>query len=764
MGPGRARGFRFGPDLTVGRRTLLEWLLVVATTGAIIVWMVFGGGAERANNLFYDAMIRLDGRPADERVVIVAIDDRSLAELGQWPWNRQVHADMVDRLTAARARAVAYDVLFTEPAPNDDKLAAALARSGLVSLPELIDGQGESGAPWRSGPPVAGLAASVPNLGHVNLTIDGDGVIRRVPLFMQSGGRIWPHLILPLAAAGGRSPARPSARGGDDLVGVDVATIAYPGPPGRFRTVSFVDLLRGETPSAFLKDRLVLVGATAAGLGDRYATPAAPHGELSPGVEIQAALLQTVLEGGGPRLLPAGWVAALSLAPLLALASGFLLFRPLTNMLAGAGLVLAILVGSYVAFQALRIWAPPAAAITGLLIAYPLWSWRRLAVASAYLQSELRAFERDERLPSAEIFALSEPRSSGDVLARQVEAFQASLKQLRSLDRFITETLKGLPDATVVAGRDGQVIMANDLAWTTFGADLGGGANLDGLLAKLGEPAWRRFLTGAEAAPSDIVTPDGRVFHLAAAEIRDADGAVMGSIVRFTDLTHRRVEERQRERAMQLLSHDMRAPQVSILTLLDNPDTREAPDTRRRIADCARQTLSLADGYVQLARAETQPYRAVVFDFAHILTEAADALWPQASAKGATIHISAEEERWVRGDPSMLRRAIVNLLDNALKFGPPGGRIDCALRPMAEGDRPQWTLSVEDAGPGLSEDAVARLFQPFAHGGGGVDGAGLGLAFVRTVAQRLGGQIVYRSTGRGAEFSLTLPQADAPAS
>ncbi len=763
MGRGQAGGFRFGPDLTVGRRTLLEWLLVVMTTAAIVVWLVFGGGAERANNLFYDAMVRLDGRPPDERIVIVAIDDRSLAELGQWPWNRQAHADMVDRLTAAGARAVAYDVLFTEPAPNDDKLAAALARSGLVYLPALIDGEGEGGAPWRLRPPVARLTASVPDIGHVNLTIDGDGVIRRVPLFMQSGGRIWPHLIVPLAAAEGRSPPRPPARADADLVGVEVGAIAYPGPPGRFRTVSFVDLLRGETPPAFLKDRLVLVGVTAAGLGDRYATPAAPHGELSPGVEIQAALLQTVLEGGGPRAMPQGWLAALSLAPLLARASGFLLFRPVTNMLAGAGLVLAILVGSYAAFEALRIWVPPAAAITGLLIAYPFWSWRRLAVASAYLQSELRAFERDERLPSTEIFTPPEPRSSGDVLARQVEAFQASLKQLRSLDRFITETLKGLPDATVVAGRDGKVVIANDLAWATFGADLAG-ANLDGLLAKLGEPAWRRFLTRNEAAPSDIVTPDGRVLHPAAAEIRDADGAVMGCIIRFTDLTHRRVEERQRERAMQLLSHDMRAPQASILTLLDNPGTRETPDTRRRIADYARQTLSLADGYVQLARAETQPYQAVVFDFAHILTESADALWPQASAKGAAVQISTEEERWVRGDPSMLRRAIVNLIDNALKFGPPGGRIDCTLRATEADGRPHWTLSIEDEGPGLSEAAVARLFQPFAHGGGDADGSGLGLAFVRTVAQRLGGQILYRSTGRGAEFSLSLPQAEMPGS
>lgn len=760
MGLGPAGDFKWGSGLTVGRRTLLEWLLVVSITGAIVIWMVLGGGAERANNLFYDAMIRLDGRPADERIVIVAIDDRSLAELGQWPWDRDVHAEMVGRLSAARPRAVAYDVLFTESAPGDDQLAAALAKSGLVSLPELIDGEGENGSPWRSRPPVARLTGSATALGHVNLTIDADGVIRRAPLFMRSGDRIWPHLMLRLAAREGRAPPRPRGGARDELVAIDAEMIAYPGTPGRYRTISFVDLLRGETPPAFLEGRLVLVGVTAAGLGDRYATPAAPHGELSPGVEIQAALLQTLLEGGGPRPVPGGLIAALSLAPLLALAAGFLFFRPLTNMLAGAGLVLAILAGSYVAFQIFRLWTPPAAAITGLLIAYPLWSWRRLAVASAYLQSELRAFERDERLPSTEIFKPSEPHSSGDVLARQVEAFQASLKQLRNLDRFITETLRGLPDATVVAGQDGKVIIANDLARAVFGPDVDGAANLDDLLTKLGEPAWRRLLTRNGDSPTDIVTSNGQVLHPAAAEIRDADGVLMGWIIRFTDLTRRRAEERERERTMQLLSHDMRAPQVSILTLLDNPTISASPDTRRRIAAYARHTLSLADGYVQLARAETQPYQAVIFDLAQVLVESADALWPQASSKGATIRVSTAEERWVRGDPSMLRRAIVNLLDNGLKFGPPGGLIDCVLRPAAAGGGPQWELWIEDEGPGLSEDAAARLFEPFAHGGGEVDGAGLGLAFVRTVAQRHGGQIIYRPTERGAGFSLTIPQAD----
>src|SRR5690349_16591345 len=120
-----------GTSLT-GPRALIEWGLVAALTALVVCWLALGSAADRANNLVYDALIRLQGGPADEAVVIVAIDDRSLQTLGRWPWPRAVHADMIDRLTQAGPRAVAYDVLFTEPEADDPALAAALTRAGNV--------------------------------------------------------------------------------------------------------------------------------------------------------------------------------------------------------------------------------------------------------------------------------------------------------------------------------------------------------------------------------------------------------------------------------------------------------------------------------------------------------------------------------------------------------------------------------------------------------------------------------------------------------
>ena len=236
-------------------------------------------------------------------------------------------------------------------------------------------------------------------------------------------------------------------------------------------------------------------------------------------------------------------------------------------------------------------------------------------------------------------------------------------------------------------------------------------------------------------------------------------GQPIGHIVRFADMTLFRVAERQREQALQLLSHDMRAPQVSILTLLEGSQSRTDPAFERRIGDYARQTLDLAEGYVQLARAESQPYRTVVLDLGQVLMDAADTLWPQASAKGVTIQTpTGDEEYLVEGDPALLRRLLTNLLDNALKYGPPKGVIACTLDIETSDAGDLCKVRISDQGPGLSVEAARRLFQPFGHGDADHRGAGLGLAFVRTVAERHGGHVRYEAGAVGATFVLTLPR------
>jgi signal transduction histidine kinase len=133
----------------------------------------------------------------------------------------------------------------------------------------------------------------------------------------------------------------------------------------------------------------------------------------------------------------------------------------------------------------------------------------------------------------------------------------------------------------------------------------------------------------------------------------------------------------------------------------------------------------------------------------------------QAQARDVAIITSEDdEERLVVGDSVLVGRALVNLIDNALKYGPRGGTIVCTLETAEIGGRRFHLCTVKDQGPGFPPEEAERLFEAFHQAADARPGAGLGLAFVRIVAERHGGSASAASQpGDGARFTLTLPDA-----
>lgn len=722
-------------------RVLTEWAIVGLFTSFLTVWLAFGDGLQRPNGTVYDGLMRLRGGEPSERITVVAIDNRSLEAIGRWPWPRHVHAEMIDRLAAADALAIGYDVLFSEPTDEDAQLAAAIKRAGMVYLPMAVDPLGEDGAPWRLIEPMPDLAEAAAGLGHVNLTADEDGVVRRLPYAVQTGDAVWPHLAVRLFTASGGPPpdAAPTPMRGAAARG-EPPLLAWRGPPGRFRTVSAIDLLRGEALADALKDRLVVVGMTADGQGDRYAGPTSLSGALFPGVEIQAVLLDSLLSDSALRPMTRAAVAGLSLLAVWTLLAGFFVLRPGATLALGLGLIAATFAVSVAAFAA-NVWVTPLPAVVGLALAYPLWSWRRLAAASAYMQTEIDAF-----IGSG---GTLDVRAGGDVVARQVETLRAALERLRDLGRFISDALRSLPDATVIVDDRGEVLMANAGATDLFATGPLVGQHFGTLLEALS-------LSGRDGAPDDeIVTVRGAILKIDSAPLVDAVGRPAARIIRLADLTAFRTAQRQREEALQLLSHDLRAPQSAILTLLNGPHDRSDPAFERRIADSARLTLTLAESYVQLARAESLPLDAELLDLAALMIDAADLLWPQASDRAVRVVTRLPKEALCLGERTLLTRVFINLIDNAIKFAPRESIVSCTI----EQRQGVWRCTVADQGAGPSEEMRPFLFQPFRRERENPSGAGLGLAYVATVAQRYGGKTIYEAGPEGSVFGVELPAA-----
>lgn len=639
------------------RRTLAEGGLLAVLIAVLAGTAAWQGWLWRVDQAIYDAGLALRGRPAPADIAIVAIDEESLARIGRWPWRRAVHATLVERLTAVGVRAVGLDLIFSEPEAGDDALAEAIRRNGRVVLPVVPQSFGPG--LLAEGLPVAPLAAQAARLGHIDVAPDADGIVRAVHLWGGVGSARHPQLALamlqlaePEIARGHPRPAAAGSAGawhrGDRLA------LPFAGPPGTYRTLSYVDVLTGAVPAEDLRGRLVLVGATAAGLGDVQPTPTSASGRPMPGVEVHATALDALRSGEAIVPAPAGLVVALTMAACLAVMAAHLLLSPRNGLLLSAVLTGATLLGAVLLLDFAGLWLPPAAILLGAALAYPLWSWRRLEAAQRFLDAELRQLE-------------------------------------------------GSGKKSAVAGRRGV----------------------------------------------DLI--DRRIGIVRAAAERQ------------------RAAQAAREQTLRFVSHDLRAPLASIVTVTEGEAEGDAdcPARVQLAGRYAQKALDLADDLVRLGKAEAlDPERFEATDLAALAEEAADEAWPLAERRQGRIDvdIGCRGEATVMADRALLRRALVNLLDNAVKYGPPAGVVRLAV---ADDGPAGYRLEVADAGPGIAPERLGDLFDRYRSGGDGRrgSGVGLGLVIVKTIVERHGGSVAAASEpGRGATFTVRLPAtAAAPA-
>ena len=195
--------------ISVNNRWKLKALVLSVLMAAGTVLMCTTDTLRRIDLVIYDALIRLQYRDTPAEVVIIAIDENSLRELGRWPWSRRVHAQLLDRLTTQGVRGIALDVILAEAELSDPaadrSLADAIARNGRVVLPVAPE-QGPSGHFISESLPLPEFAAEAAALGHVDVELDVDGFCRSVYLRAGLGDPNWPAFGSALyTVSGGQS-------------------------------------------------------------------------------------------------------------------------------------------------------------------------------------------------------------------------------------------------------------------------------------------------------------------------------------------------------------------------------------------------------------------------------------------------------------------------------------------------------------------------------------------------------------------------------
>lgn len=753
----------------------------------LVLWFSGPGHFDRTNAAVQDVASGLYQPGASPAIVIIAIDDASLAAIGRWPWRRALHAQLLQQIAPQAPLAIGMDILFNEEDldyPGDDLLLArAIRSSGRVVLPVVQGSRGAAGLTGSADLPLAALSQGAAALGHVHVQVDTDGVARSFFAWQGPPSQPWPHLALAMqclaqAAPGSCDPpvlqAKPSPAGASwQRQQREIINFAKANPP--FTRYAYIDVLRGAIPAAAFRNKYVLIGATATGLGQGFVPPSGTGLQQLPNVDMVAHVLNGTLQG---RHLQAAspWANRLFNAiPVLLALVALTVLGPSTALMVCAALIGLSLLATGLAPLVAGVQFAPAAALVALVLIYPLWSWRRLNAAAHFLGLEMQDLQR-QGLPLMPTSGLAR----GDFLERRISAVEHASRQLRELHHFVSASLLQLPSATFVCDDQGRVLLANTLA-QQYAASLGQqeivGLSLPALLQDLKDrDSGAALLTASNlraGQPSGQAEGDDRLGRsLLLLRKPLAARSTTGWIITLVDLSEMRRALAQRDQAMHFISHDIRAPIGSILTLLEMQrayGAQATPELTERIARYAQSSLTLADDFVHLARAQHQPLRQETVDLAWVLEQAVDDSWAQASAQGMVlVHQPSEQAALVWGDASLLRRAIANVIGNAIKYGqPPQPRsrqasIECTL--VARGAA--WAVSVHDSGPGIPAEQQGRLFQAFDRlqhqHDAQTSGVGLGLAFVQTVVVRHGGQIeVLSRPDIGTTFTLLLPQAQA---
>lgn len=856
---------------------LVERLVFGAALLAVAALLLLTGWAWRLDALLYDTHYRFWQRPAPDDVVIVAIDLRSLEALGRWPWPRRRHAELIDKLTKAGAAVIVMDIIFAEPDPQDGSgdraLAEAIRHHGRVVMPVFME-QTRAGGQAVESLPFAPLAGSA-LLGHAHIELDPDGIARRLYLKEGLGQPRWDHLAL--AAARALAPERwktlpgtrnPAPAGASPYVWARDYQVLLPfaGPPGHYPYLSYAQVLSGDFPTNAFAGKTVFVGTTATGMGDALPTPVSGLSQPMPGVEINANVFDalqrhlTIETLGRPGQL--ALTALLVLLPVLI----FPRVSPRQSLLSAALLLAGTVVLSTLLLRYARLWFPPASAFIALLLAYPLWSWRRLELAMRFLNQELQRLHEEpgfashmpdldsamafiNRLVPIEGWCLQQaggratatwgralgppcdteprrwcshrpheywtrvirdgttwllgvyrkvpeaptahestllvelvrpfappsparPASAAEQVQARIQQVQHATQRLRGLRRFIAESLAAMADGVLVCNALGHVHLANARAAAYLEAGRPEAlidANLMEALHSLrGETPldWaslvRQALLHNDMVRTNARNPSGQTLLVQLAPLSLSPGRVRGLIVNLSDITPLTDAQRKRAETLNFLSHDLRAPLVSLLALIERGREGERPAINLdRAEDYTRRTLTLADNFLQLSRAESsEPLRHDMVNLVTVAWQARDTVWDQARRRDISlVENYAVDEAWLAGDAELLERAVTNLLANAIQYSPPGSRVTLNIQ---QHDR-LIECCVADTGPGIPADLQDHVFERYRRGDTRTEGTGLGLAFVKAVAQKHGGRVSLHSVpGKGARFCITLPAQTLP--
>jgi len=737
---------------------VLLFLLVagLSTIGVIRDWQV----------RFSDTFFRLSPVPKEKsQVVMVTIDDQSLQRYGRWPWSRALLAKLTNNLARAGAGVVGLDILLAEPqsADPDQALQEAL-RAGHAVIVDKIATYPE-GPRWVEPLPQFARVATV---GHAQAVLDVDSVCRRYPAHQLTlDGSRWAFAVEvarkvdPVRTSDFLSSYNIPARDQGSVNTARPVLVRIPFRRGGFDTISARAVLESFDP-AMVRGRPVLVGFGSTEIGDRLSIPLHPEFP-TPGVEVHAQILDSILTGRTLRELPL-WASALALLLTSILAvSVFRAWRGFTALW-----VLCVMGGSVYAIALLIF-------IVGsrLLPAGPMM----LAVMGAPVLVYTADFVRVERSLTEQLLGLRSwlawrgkdglVRETSDLSWRLtlLEQLQSELGALYELHKTLLESTQ---DLIAIFDERGKLILHNRAFARAHKLRPEDIPNLEWVRAQWNpsDEAPLALNGGAEEGEVSLGHElySARIAPLPPTKLSPAGG----TIVTLTSLRTRVERDRARAEALGFITHELRTPLASMQgfaeLMMEYPDSPACAGAPETIFRESKRLLALISSYLDVLRldAGAKPVSVDLIELERIVGQVFDILQPLASAAGMRLVHDGGQTVAVMGDAPLISGAVLNLVSNAIKYGQPG--TDINVRCFHENE--EVIISVQNVGAPVAEQEISRLFDPFYRASNvdkGRAGWGLGLAFVKRIAEKHGGSVRAESQPSGVRFEIHLPAMTEPA-
>jgi signal transduction histidine kinase/CHASE2 domain-containing sensor protein len=771
----------------------IAWRLFPGSLAALAVVGLMKLGAWRPlEHGAYNTFFRLRGEiPWDERVVIVAIDEASLRQFGRFPISRQYYTRLLQTLTQANSSVVVFNLVFSEPNPQDADFAKAISEHGRVALATAWD---EYGQPLL---PTPTLRTNAIALGHVLKHPDVDGItrniipeVKKIPSLGVAAVQAYSLVQEPVSLPDPQHP-----------LWLNWLSSVRQAPQYSLATV-----LADQVPAEVFRDKIVVVGYTAAGL-DPLVTPFDQNPPAT-GVLLNATVISNLLQEKVLTLLHPAWKVVILL-------------------LGGPGLSFALKRWSWERRLAILLVLCGAWGATSL-VSFHAGYWLPIALPIMLFSSSIGILEVCERLRlnyrlQKEIKRLwlahyqdllIEPEPSAltgkavtnrPVLTKVAASVREDLQpgtwqpidQLASLAEQFARSqsthaaiASSLPVGLLAADFNERVWFCNPLATEWLGVKVG-----DRLRTRLipiwfspidWQTHWQMLQAGREIRCE--LEQEERWLEIKLKPLyyqATLTGAIepttpTGVLVVLEDITlHKQVEldirnalEREQElhqlktRFVSMVSHELRNPLTTIYSAVDLIDYYEIPQDERsellqQIRASVQNMNQLIEDVLSLGKADAgklnfQPIHLNLNEFCqHILAE-----FKLANQNRHQFMLTYHgERRDIWADAKLLRQILNNLLANAIKYSPKGGivqlemdyQIDCVV------------IRISDEGIGIPLADQERLFEAFyrATNVESIHGTGLGLAIVKRCVDLHQGHIhIASESGKGTTFTVTLPQTD----